>query len=106
MIFTACWIVAVAAVMALSSWFSVQQNATGGKAWFFATWALGVIPLWALISRYSKDLVSDAVIYDSVVAIVYYIALVWFTGQWATLRWWQVAGFLMTLAGTFLVKLR
>ena len=92
--------------MSVSSYFSYRQNLTQDKVWFFATWALGLIPMWPVVSRYSKNVVADAVLYDTIITLVYYVALLWFTGQFTVVRWWQVLGFVLALVGTVLVKVK
>ena len=105
-VFTASWVVVLTVMMTASSYFSWRQNVTHDKVWFFATWAMGLIPMWALVSRYSRNIVADAVLYDTVITIVYYIALLCFTGQLAFVKWWQVLGFILAVAGTVLVKVK
>jgi hypothetical protein len=105
MFFTITWVLVVAAAMTLSAFFSYKQNITQDKIWFFAIWGVGLIPLWALVAKYSKNLVVDAVIFDTTVAVVFFVALVYFTGQSSELRWYQYLGFALTLIGTILLKL-
>jgi hypothetical protein len=104
--FTIFWVIVLVILMTGSAYCSCQQNITGLKTWFFATWALGLIPMWAIVSRYSKNIVADAVLYDTTVALVYYLALLAFTGQYSTIRWWQVLGFVMAASGAFIAKIK
>lgn len=104
--FTALWLSALTVAMTASSYFSYRQNITQDKIWFFLTWAIGVIPMWAIVSRYSKNLVADAVLYDTAIALVYYVALLFFTDGYASLRWWQVLGFFLAILGPILVRIK
>lgn len=106
MLFTVAWVLVLAALMVASSYFSYRQNISSDKLWFFATWGIGVIPMWPLVSRFSKNIVADAVVYDTTITIVYYVALLYFTSQFGTVRWWQALGFFMALSGSLLVKIK
>lgn len=90
--------------MAASAFFSYRQNLTGDKAWFFATWSIGLIPFWAVISRYSKNLVWDGALYDSLVTVVYFVTLSTCTGKIGTMVWYQYIGFAMMVFGAVLLK--
>lgn len=54
--------------------FSVQQNNTGHIKWFFAVWAIGIIPMWAIVSRYSRNLSADGLLYDFAITLIYRIS--------------------------------
>ena len=92
--------------MAASSYFAFRMNGSGDTRWVVATWMVSVVPLWTFIAKYSKNLVADAVIYDTLVTVTYFLVLLVLTKQVGVIRWWQVLGFLMALGGSFLVKLR
>lgn len=96
---------ALALAMTASAYFSYKQNITGDKLWFFLTWVITCVPLWAIVSRYSKNLVLDATLFDVLVVVVFFFALAHFTGQLHTLRWFQYLGFGMIVAGSILMKI-
>ena len=91
--------------MTASAYFSYRASNGGDVRWFWYTFILGFAPTWAIVARYSKDLVSDAVLYDILVSVVYFIAMIVFTRQWATLQWWKYMGFAMAVTGTIVMRI-
>ena len=106
MLFTISWLLVLAVLMTASAFFSVQQNTTGNIKLFFAIWAIGMIPMWAIISRYSRNLTADGLLYDFAITLIYYPALCYFSAEGFNLRWWHVLGFVLALAGVTLVRIK
>ena len=44
-----------------------------GSSWWMLVWFIGMIPIWALISKYSTNLLIDGIIFDLVLFFAYVI---------------------------------
>jgi hypothetical protein len=106
MLFTISWLIVLTVLMTVSAYFSVQQNTTGHIKWFFAIWAIGIIPMWAIVSRYSKNLSADGLLYDFAITLIYYPALCYFSAEGFNMRWWQIVGFILGLIGMTMVRIK
>jgi len=74
----------------LAAYFSWKSNDTGNIKWAISVWALNTLPLWAVISYYSNNLLMDGLVYDIVLTIAYTAAIIYFsTGQvsFSTVQW-------------------
>lgn len=85
------------------TWFVVKNNEVGGW-WFWAAAAFGAFPLWVLISKHSKNVMFDGMIYDVILFLGCAIGAGIFTGKIASFNTLQWFGFVMIVAGLFLVK--
>lgn len=66
----------------LSSYFSCKTNELGiADKNLLYTWLVSLIPVWTAISLYSKNIVFDGLIYDSVMVISYFVFLLYFSGK-------------------------
>jgi len=65
----------IALIFGLNAYFSHNNSVSGGK-WFFLVWAASCSPLWALMTKYSKNLIFDGLIYDIFGLIVYTTVIV------------------------------
>jgi hypothetical protein len=97
------WIPLASAVYALYAWLILQNKIHGGH-WFWVAWIVGALPLWLVTSRWSKDLMFDGMLYDVVMFTAYGLATAYFTQRMATMGLVQWLGFMMIVAGFFLVK--
>lgn len=52
-----------------------RENQTHGGRWLFAAWLLGTLAPWAFVSRFSRDLFFDSLIYDLGWTLAFYVAL-------------------------------
>lgn len=68
--FSYWWIPLTITIYACQAYFS-QQNKHHGGIWFYILWISGMIPLWGWVSKYSKDLLFDGMIYDVILFLSY-----------------------------------
>ena len=61
--FHAIWIPSIILFYAAYSLASKQNQLSGGK-WFWIVLLMGVFPGWAIVSRFSTNLLWDALLYD------------------------------------------
>ncbi len=71
---------------------------------FWFIWLLNMVPLWAVVNKYSKDVVYDGVVFDVTMTISYTFAILYFTKSYGKLGLSQYLGLGMSLGGLFLFK--
>lgn len=95
---TSYWFVPVVfLVHTLTAYWSNSKN-------FWAIWVVGALPLWAFVSKYSKDVVFDGVVFDVTMTISYTLGILYFTKSYYKLGMAQYVGLLMSLGGLLLFK--
>ncbi len=99
----AIWIPLLAAVLALNAWFSVKNQQVGGW-YFYATWFPLIGLVWAMISKHSKSIVVDYVIFDIELLVVFTFSLATYTNSWSKFNWVQYLGLGVILFGLLLFK--
>jgi hypothetical protein len=97
------WTPLVALLYVLQAFLTVKTNLYGGK-WTWIMLFFSVLPPWVLISRHSKNLVLDAMIFDAILVIAYSFGLLHFTNSWAKFEWYNWLGFGMMILGVFVFK--
>ena len=68
------WIPVVVVLYAVCGVLSVQ-NAQHRGLWTLWVMLAGWVPLWALVSRYSKNLLFDGALYDCLMLLSYLVAV-------------------------------
>jgi hypothetical protein len=96
------WIPFVFLFYCSTAYLSKQNQDFGGKYFWFLV-MVGCCPLWAIISRHSKSLIFDSLLYDTIMALSYYIVLV-YLGSSSGFTVWQYVGMAMVIAGLFLIR--
>lgn len=64
------WIPFVTILYILQSWLTVKNNVHGGN-WSWIYFFVSLFTPWVLISKHSKDLVFDAMIFDTILVVSY-----------------------------------
>jgi hypothetical protein len=99
------WVPLLCLLNLLSPWLTVQNRNLGGKwFWIYLVFSLASVFPWVFISRASKDLTFDALLYDIVVMLFYYIGILYFTDCLLKISNWQIIGFILVIVGMFLFK--
>ncbi len=101
--FKVSWVAFVTLFYLLSAYITVKNNIHGGK-WFLALILLNASPLWAIVSRYSKDVVLDAFIFDTILVVTYSIGLLYFTNSISKMGWSNYLGVGLMILGIFVFK--
>lgn len=106
MMFYLVWLPLAFAWYFAYTWFVFKNNlaATPYGMWFWIAAAFGAFPLWILISRYSKDIMFDGMLYDIVLFLGCAIGAGVFTGKIATFNTLQWSGFFLIMIGLLMVK--
>jgi len=96
------WVPVVVLVYVIYSLLSKQNQEHGGK-WFWAMYAFGVIMPWAFVSRYSKNLLFDGLLYDMVMCCTM-AATFAVLGEGANFTGWNWVGVGLALCGFAMMK--
>ena len=99
------WIPSLFIVYVLYAYLSYKNNIVGGK-WFFIMWGIGIIPLWAFVSRVSKNLLFDGILFDFLMFMTYTIALGIISKEFIKFHWYNWVGFVSIICGFVLLKLK
>lgn len=97
------WVALIAIFYIFSAYITIKNNSLGGK-WFWVMVMVNAMPLWALVSRYSKDIVLDAFIFDLVLVLGYSFGLLYFTHTLGKLGVTNWLGITLMFLGLFLFK--
>lgn len=106
MLYYTLFIGSLVGISILVSYCSCQTNQTGAlNRYFIITWLLGCIPVWALVSYFSKNIVFDGIVYDLIILVVYFAALLYFSGKAVEFTWAQLFFLLLMVIGGIGFKL-
>lgn len=98
------WIPSVIVWYAVYSWMSKQNNDLGGKwFWFMVLYGMTGI-LWVPVSRVSKDIVFDALLYDVIIALTF-VSTLFYLGCGEKFAWPNWFGVAMVMIGFVLMKI-
>ena len=98
------WIPSLIIVCAVHSWLSKYNNEVGGK-WMIYTFIWGaVFQLWWIVSRISKNIVFDAMLYDNIMFLAYSLTLILLGcgDHFAKHQWF---GVLLILIGSIVMRI-
>ena len=98
------WIPSVIVLYFLMGYFSVRSNVDGGK-WMIFLAMIQLIPFWVVVSRVSKNLLFDALLYDSLLAISCIVAIGIFSNTFMNFNWYNIIGIILVIVGLIFVKL-
>ena len=96
------WIPVLTAIHLTGAWLSISNNAGDNRAALYM-WLLGLLPLWAVVSRYTKNILFDAMLYDTITTMVFSVGIIYFGHK--TLSTTNMLGVAIVLFGLVLVKL-
>lgn len=71
------WIPVLIIISLISSKLTILNQAGNNKA-AFIMWVLSLLPVWIIVSRYSKNILFDAMLYDVLIVFIYAIGLIYF----------------------------
>lgn len=82
MIYYISWISFLIIITSIQAYFSVQNNSTKQLFPFIGIIFMEImmLPLWPLVSRYSKNLLFDACMYDVLQFLTYTVFLIFLGG--------------------------
>lgn len=77
---------------------------SGFSTWFYASIMYAAIPFWAIVSKISKNLVIDGIIFDTCVMLGFFLGL-FYIGETHSLTIIQWIGLGFAFFGLLLLKL-
>jgi CHASE2 domain-containing sensor protein len=84
------WVPVTILSSALAGLFSYRMNQSQEWSWSMYLWILNAVPLWIFIARYSKNILLDGLIYDSILTIAYTATVLYLSSKdshFTTLQW-------------------
>lgn len=100
------WIPALLVMYSLYAYVCYMNNTTLNPKWFALSWVVGVIPLWVIVSRFSKNLFFDAFLFDILMLTTYAIVTGILTRGFIKFSWYNWVGFCLIVGGFVLLKLK
>lgn len=100
------WPVCVVLLYSAHAYMSfLNKGATGWKP-FLAVWGIGLLitPLWATISRVSKNLMFDGMLFDVLLFITYAVSFMLLEKHYVTFKPLNYIGIVLVLIGMLLIK--
>jgi len=103
------WVPCVAAVYGFMAFLSKknQQNPVDifyRSKYFWAIAAMGWIPLWGIVSKYSRNMKFDALLYDFLMTSSFIVVL-FFLEDGTKLQLCQVVGAILVVTGLVLIRI-
>lgn len=99
--FRPAWVTLLISLTAAQAWASLMNNQYGGR-WNLVLLVLGLPVIWVWVSAKTNSLLFDAMLYDSLVALVYGLAIALLTHKTMTPTNW--AGVILVVLGLVLIK--
>jgi hypothetical protein len=96
------WLILLTCIMIASAY---TTNKINDRTMFIINCLLPIIPTWPLIALYSKRVVFDGLLFDTVLTIVYTISILYFTDTFSHLRLHNYLGLLLILVGLIIFKI-
>jgi len=96
------WVPILIGLHAIACKLSIMNQNGNNKAAIWM-WIIGVVPIWIVVSRYSKSILFDAMLYDTLLVIVYTIGIAYFGDKVLTPL--NYVGIGLMFAGLVMVKL-
>ena len=97
------WVPATIIFYAIFAWLSVKSNTLGGK-WPWILYAYGAaIPVWVIVSTFSKRLLFDGMLYDNLMFLSYALTVI-YLGAHTSMGVAQWCGVGLVVAGSILMR--
>lgn len=95
------WMPITALVAIVGAYSSIQVNKNPQSLWF---WFMFLpITVWPFVSRISKNIVFDGILYDSLVAVAWLLGFILF-GASKDFTWMNYLGLMLAVIGLTLIK--
>jgi len=94
---------AIIVFYAIIAWTSKNNSAYAGK-WFYIVWGMSCIPLWAIISRCSKSILFDGMLFDMLSACTYIMTMI-YLGAAKDLTVLNKCGIMVVVTGLIMMKI-
>jgi len=99
------WSIPLTLISAIICAYLSKQNNTHGGWWSFVMYMSPlIIPAWLVISKHSKNLIIDGIIYDITLFIGYTVAIIILCKDDIQLSLAHIIGLLLAITGIILMK--
>lgn len=97
------WIPSVIIYYFVYSWLSKQSNMFGGS-WIWTAFIFGALcPFWIIVTRISKNLLFDGMLYDNIMFLTYVITMILLKeGRSFDIKQW--VGLALIVVGSVLIR--
>jgi len=104
-VFYTVWVISATAVYSVYAYLSYRNNLNGGT-WGVALWLYGLIPaaVWVLVSKYSKNILFDGMLFDSIVFLSFAAVLGFLSNAFFNFNAGQWVGFCLATSGFIMMK--
>jgi len=99
------WIPFICLSAGLAGYFSHKANLSGENHWVVYLWLLNVVPLWAVIAKYSKNILTDGLIYDILLTVVYTATVMYMVNKTVSFNWIQICCVLIMILALIVFKI-
>ncbi len=98
------WVPCVIVIYLVQGYSSFRNNENNTwPGWFYLIWIVNIVPLWAFVSKYSKNIMFDGFLYDILLFFSFYTAML-FAGGSSKIDRLGWAGVLLIMVGFVLLK--
>ena len=99
-------VISLSIITPIGAYTSNKSLEAGGMSkWFFINWACWCLPIWAIVTLYTKDVVFDGILYDIIMTLAFTIGIIYFTRAHEKMNVYNVGGVVLMLAGLVIYKL-
>ena len=99
------WIPIVATQYVIYNWLSWHNNQEGSsKGWAIAMFIMGFMQSWLFVSRYTKNILFDGMIYDIVLFLSFPLTM-WYLGETAKFGTRHWVGLILMIVGVSILKI-
>jgi hypothetical protein len=103
--FRISWVILIAILYCSQSYFSIKNSEDKSNFSFFMICFIAAIaiPIWPFISRYTNNLILDALLYDVILILSYSITMLTISNH--SLSQYNYIGILFVVIGFILIKI-
>lgn len=99
------WVIVTIASSMLAGYLSYKANVSKQTSWAIYLWALNILPIWAIVARYSKRILFDGILYDTLLVITYTSTVLFLTNKSAPLNTIQTISVIIIVLSLIVFKL-
>lgn len=100
------WIPIVISIYIFVGWLSVKNNRIDSKLWYSIFILIQCIPGWALVSKWSKRVSIDALLYDTLLFLACNLSILYFSGDAFRFSIFQKIGALLVITGFVMLQIK
>ena len=75
------WVLVTMLSSTAAGYLAYKANVTKDTTYAIYSWLLNLVPIWAIVILYSRNLIFDGLLYDTVLVVSYTVAVLYFTNK-------------------------